>query len=214
MKKLKRELKKAKGCIYNFWKDYVVGLDWFGDELGAPYCAFAHSTFIGDDGIVNTMRDIKVNGRNARSRFGIRVHGGEGLPVLPLYEENSKVHQIFNNHISIVLESVEYIWNRIGNRHQADESSKERIWEGLRIGHGVAFLENHRSLPAAEQMRLFLSSYQIVCELNMTSNAYLLKQHLAHSSKGGVARNLAVRQFLDEVYLKLTIGSSSNFEHR
>ena len=214
LKKLKSELKKAKGTIYTFWKNNVVGLDWFGDELGAPYCAFAHSTFIGNDGIVNTMRNIKVNGLNVRSRFGIRVHSGEGLPVLPLYEENSKVHQIFNNHISIVLESMKHIWNRIGNKHKADESNLERIWQGVRIGHGVAFLENHHSLPAAEEMRLFLSRNQIVCELNMTSNAYLLKQHLTHSGKREGEKKLAVRQFLDEVYMMLMIGCFCNFEHR
>jgi adenosine deaminase len=177
----------------------VVGLDWFGDELAAPYCALAHSRFIGQDGIVKTMREIEIDAQKARNLFGIRVHCGEGLPVLPFHVENeSKIHTIFNKHISIVHKGLKRIWETIGNRHDSADLNKVREWKGVRIGHGIAFLQEHVNLPAVRDILKFLLETQIVCELNMTSNAYLLKHHPNHLNSDD-ERDLVVRQFLDKV---------------
>jgi hypothetical protein len=39
-------------CLRDYWRCYVVGLDWVGDEMGVPFCGLAHSRFVGKKGIV------------------------------------------------------------------------------------------------------------------------------------------------------------------
>jgi len=123
LENLETALKNPKSSIYRHWKDYVVGLDWVGDEMGSPFCALSHNRFIGTDGIVKKMR-------NHQPRFGIRVHCGESLPMIPLKgTEGKNALELFNKHITIVHDGLKSIVDGIG---------KER----LRIGHGWLFYTN------------------------------------------------------------------------
>ncbi|KAG5460186.1 MAG: hypothetical protein BJ554DRAFT_7798, partial [Olpidium bornovanus] len=170
LERIRTEVLDEGGSLHPIWKDYVVGLDWVGDEFGFPYCAFVHSGFIGPGGVVWSMRRFQ-------KRFGIRVHCGESLPLPPSVPNPASCAQIaFETHLSIVLDGLERIHDGIGRN--------------LRVGHGVAFL--HRSSEMAQRARAMITSKGIICELNMTSNL-----HLVLSPNSEDVAGLTVRQFLD-----------------
>ena len=166
---------KMQAALLSRWLKNVVGFDWVGDEYGFPYCALKHSGILN---FVKQMRNLKTE-----SRFGIRIHAGESLP-LPNRDtsaEDSAVCQAFETHISILNSSMTTIYEGINGLH-------------FRIGHGVAFLQGNSD--AARESRAFLKEKKIVCELNMTSNQFLLHSGTYNNDHNDL--NLAIREFRNE----------------
>lgn len=140
---------RSNNQLLAYWKDYVLGLDWVGDEYGFPYCAFVHRDFIGNDGIVMKMREY-------HPKFGIRIHCGESVPM-PIPGPGNEA---FETHLEITFNAIRRI--------------QSSIKSNLRLGHAVAFLQKNSQM--ASGICNFITSQQskIYCELNMTSNEYLL----------------------------------------
>ncbi len=179
---------------------YIIGLDWVGDELGFPFCAFAHSDIVEQ---INKFENIN---------FGIRVHAGEGLlrastcvPASFSHSSSSSsssttttttttntttastsiIDRGFQLHQFILIESIRKIHENLKNKN-------------LRVGHGVAFLfedESPETTLARElkSFREFLRDKDIPCELNPTSNHMLLSQSF-HDRK--LTANKALKAFI------------------
>lgn len=161
----------------------VVGFDWFGDEFGHPFCLFSHSSF------VKLVLDCTAK----NSKFGIRVHAGEGL-IRPSSSDSfdSPASIAFSLHMYVLMQSMrQYIANFEKWRSSAE------IHPNIRIGHGVAFLygleqsASERSPLARDvaEFRIFLTEKKIVCELNPTSNHMLLPDTFS-KEEGGNFRTL------------------------
>ncbi|KAI9095801.1 hypothetical protein DFS34DRAFT_651043 [Phlyctochytrium arcticum] len=164
--------------LRHFWRHYVVGLDWVGDEYGHPFCALKHSI------ATSTVMMMRKRGR---SRFGIRLHAGESVPHRGSGILNHEfMDDMFMIHMEILRKDIKFIHTKIGNKH-------------LRIGHGVAFLHEQQ-----DRARRQLRRRGIVCELNMTSNQYLLpmlySDNPEHQGQAGSRMTLA--RFLDDVNLR------------
>eukprot|EP01036_Dinobryon_divergens_P029068 gene29068-38122_t len=176
--KLREKLLENDGQLLH----YVVGLDWVGDELGHPFCAFNHSSFI----------DLVRTCRGYNPKFGVRIHAGEGIIRPASFEGNldaSECYQAFCLHLFILMETIKKIDSKLGST--------------IRIGHGIGFLfgsenefddagnltNNNTEIVLSEsvkyllrELHLFRKNYLridgggrgIVCELCPTSNNMLL----------------------------------------
>ena len=167
-------------------RERVVGLDLFGDELGYPYCPFMLDEFLQ---------------LATRFRLSYRVHCGEGVL---LEHEDSQIRRAMMAHLHISLMAV----RRIVAAHIP-----------CRIGHGVAILSalhdirtrvRHgdrllaRRPPGSEDSlaRILddgnalapfdvILADEVLIEINMTSNSYLLQSSGTHRMQ----RNLQDRQY-------------------
>jgi hypothetical protein len=173
-----------------FLSQMMVGFDWFGDEFGHPFCFFSHPDFID---IVKTCV-----GRN--SKFGVRLHAGEGL-IRPCStdEFNSPASIAFVLHLYVLMTSI----------RKYCENYRKHIEEpvNLRIGHGVAFLYGLEDwIPGSlttspsvlsrdvHDFRTFLISNKFVCELSPTSNHMLLPDSFC--GDGGLSNSRTLTAYL------------------
>ncbi|KAJ3182306.1 hypothetical protein HDU87_008468 [Geranomyces variabilis] len=160
--------------LRHFWRDYVVGLDWVGDELGHPFCALKHSI---------ATSTVKMMRKRGRSRFGMRLHAAESVP----HPWSSNLHEgfmddMFMNHMKILRSDIKFIHAQIEHKH-------------LRIGHGIAFLHVQQGRARRELRRR-----GIVCELNMTSNRYLLPMLYSNNPEhqGPAGSCMTLHRFLND----------------
>lgn len=173
----------------------VVGLDWVGDELGHPFCAFQHSSVV----------DLVAEWMKYNPNFGVRIHAGEG-PVRPSTMEpcDSPLRLAFYLHMYIVIEGIRSYFDKL--EEKLTSMGMKNFEPNIRIGHGVAFLFNDRNLGSNEidaaaifleylrEFRKFLRDKGIVCELNPTSNHMLLSS----SFDGDNSNTRTLRKFLTE----------------
>ena len=187
---LKAEADLDDGSRSSLWhgsvRERVVGLDLFGDELGYPYCPFMLDEFLQ---------------LATRFRLSYRVHCGEGVL---LEHEDSQIRQAMMAHLHISLMAV----RRIVAAHIP-----------CRIGHGVAILSALRDIrtrrrhgdrllaqrpPGSEDSLAripddgnalapfdVILADEVLIEINMTSNSYLLQSSGTHRMQ----RNLQDRQY-------------------
>jgi adenosine deaminase len=151
----------------------IVGLDWVGDELGHPFCAFSHKEVI----------DLVAEWKRHNPRFGLRIHAGEG-PLRPstIDPADSPIRLSFYLHMYIVVEGIKKVIEAL------QRLSSEPV--NVRIGHGVAFLFGVNEAPDKmdpfmtymKEFRSYLIQHHIVCELNPTSNHMLLTSSF-HNNK-------------------------------
>lgn len=194
-RKLRAKLLENDGQLLH----YVVGLDWVGDELGHPFCAFNHTSFID---LVKTCRGEEGEERAAiiyNPKFGVRIHAGEGIIRPASFEGNldsSECYQAFCLHLFILMETIKNIESKLG--HGIGHGI---LTPAIRIGHGIGFLfgsenefddagnlTNNTEIVTSEsvkyllrELHLFRKDYLringgrgIVCELCPTSNNMLL----------------------------------------
>lgn len=159
------ELEKLKIAtrIIKHFKYWVVGLDLFGDEMGYPYCPFVASDFL-----------QYINERRSENRhFGLRIHCGENVLFADTDAGN---YRHFIAHMYITFRSLRFLRRKLGT--------------GIRIGHGIAFARilsdsmnsftHRKSSVLLAEMREHAEYVlkNIVFEINITSNEYLLGQAL------------------------------------
>jgi hypothetical protein len=143
--------------------DWVVGFDFFGDEMGYPYCPFVARDFIE---YVNKIRRKEKNGNPS---FGLRIHCGENVHFA---DANNPTYRHFAAHMYIVFRCLRFI------QHELEY--------GIRIGHGIAFqriLNGTMSTSKHRKSSVLLAEIKehakyvfktIAFEVNITSNEYLL----------------------------------------
>ena len=172
-----RQILDGDTTLKNRFLFWVVGFDWVGNEKGSPFCPFPHSQFFQ---VLNRVRNYGWH-----KKFGFRIHCGENVPRL-----NS--HLIFENHMTIVTKTIDMMVLKLKNNPDFQTLMKDSLtFPGLRIGHGIAFLET----SMAQFLENTLRGEQIVCEINMTSNLYLLS-HVYHGQRES-DRPTVLRKFLD-----------------
>ena len=169
------ELEKLKIATQEikYFKFWVVGLDLFGDEMGYPYCPFVAWPF---------LRYIKER-RSENQYFGLRIHCGENVP----YADNGVgAYRHFIAHMYIAFRCLRYLRRKLG--------------AGIRVGHGIAFarmLGDNMDLSAHRKSSVLLAEMRehaeyvlqnIVFEINITSNEYLLGQALREGCYNQVIR--------------------------
>eukprot|EP00835_Amoeboradix_gromovi_P000224 NODE_8_length_47770_cov_0.334354.p2 type:complete len:1249 gc:universal NODE_8_length_47770_cov_0.334354:13005-16751(+) len=146
------EVKKA---LFYFW---VVGLDWYGDEKGYPYCAFVTRPFI----------DFVKSSRRVNPRFGVRVHCGENVPIV--MEENP-AYRLYISHMYIAFRCLLFL--------------KDELKSHIRVGHGIVFYHMLKdwSFSHKRKSNVLLNEMKVLSmelfkdipfEINQTSNFYLL----------------------------------------
>lgn len=166
-------LKKTAEKIPYFY-DWIVGIDLFGDELGYPYCPFVTYPFIT---YINDVRNATDKGKSSTRkkypRFGVRFHCGENVQYA---DNDASAYRSFIAHMYIVFGCLRYL------RYKLDH--------GIRIGHGIGFERilgdsmdpsTHRksSVLRAEMRHQAPKLFEnIAFEVNITSNEYLLGDHL------------------------------------
>jgi hypothetical protein len=82
--------------------DYIVGVDWVGDELGFPACIFAHSR------VARLVAEVQASVPSPpHRRFGMRIHAGEGV-MRPSSSEKtlSAFHGAFKLHMYILMAGI------------------------------------------------------------------------------------------------------------
>lgn len=136
---------------------YVVGLDWFGDEFGFPYCPFWMEPFLRfNDERMKTGPQKPGGDAEAppHREFGLRPHMGEVSKEMYKGRETA-----FDFHKRVVKEFLLKL-PKVQNR--------EGYHSPLRIGHGVLCMDRSftNELGAA---------FPQTIELNLTSNAQLLE---------------------------------------
>ncbi|KAJ3184005.1 hypothetical protein HDU85_001856 [Gaertneriomyces sp. JEL0708] len=164
------------------WFEFVVGLDWVGDETGFPYCAFVHPEFLG---IFRRMHEI------TERTFGARIHGGESVPRPASICPDERMAAAYKAHMHIVCDG-------IIRTHEGLKGLYPDDWCFLRIGHGVAFLNTPENDPALQEKydEILIKAKNIVLELNMTSNAHLLTDSNHHETESSSDVGLTVAKFI------------------
>jgi hypothetical protein len=155
-------LQKATQEIKDF-KLWVVGLDLFGDELGYPYCPFVTWPF---------RKYIKER-RQENRYFGLRIHCGENVPFA---DNDVGAYRHFIAHMYIAFRCLRFL--------------QRKLEYGIRVGHGIAFariLSDSMNSSTHRKSSVLLAEMKehagyvlknIVFEINITSNEYLLGQAL------------------------------------
>jgi len=167
----------------------MVGLDWVGNELGYPYCIYAH------DQCINVIKQYQL----MNSRFGVRIHAGEGL-LRPATSDDyrSPVSIAFTLHMYILMASIRRYYSKM-----EAALNGTGLKPNIRIGHGIAFLHGHDVADEVKdplqkdlaKFRTFLKEKDIVCELNPTSNHLLLSDSY---TKTTLSNNRTLAAFLKE----------------
>ena len=172
-----RQILDGDSMLKNRFLFWVVGFDWVGNEKGSPFCPFPHCQFFQ---VLNMVRELGWH-----KKFGFRIHCGENVPKL-----GSK--PIFDSHMNIVTKTIDKLVAKLKDNSDFQMLKEGSLtFPGLRIGHGIVFLEHSMTQFLENTMK----KEQIVCELNMTSNLYLLS-HFYHSQRES-DRQTVLRKFLD-----------------
>ncbi|KAI3642831.1 hypothetical protein MP228_012386 [Amoeboaphelidium protococcarum] len=159
VEQLSNVLHDSKSSLRNIILSWVVGFDWVGNEKGAPYCAFV------DDRFISVAKYFTQHGVAGKS-FGFRIHCGEYIPRSSSIITGQHLQKYYDRHMQITQIVLESMIMKLGI--QPAESPQD-VCRGLRVGHGIAFLS-----PSCIAIQEILRRYKIVCELNLTSNQYLL----------------------------------------
>lgn len=169
------DLEKLKIATHeiNYFKFWVVGLDLFGDEMGYPYCPFVAWPF---------LQYIKER-RSENQFFGLRIHCGENVPFT---DNDVGAYRHFIAHMYIAFRCLRFLHRKLG--------------AGIRIGHGIAFariLGDNMDVSTHRKSSVLLAEMRehaeyvlknIVFEINITSNEYLLGQALREGCYNQVIR--------------------------
>eukprot|EP00835_Amoeboradix_gromovi_P005039 NODE_438_length_8605_cov_0.277334.p1 type:complete len:1145 gc:universal NODE_438_length_8605_cov_0.277334:3849-7283(+) len=158
---------------------WIVGLDWFGDEKGYPFCTFVTHKF------VNFVQER----RKVNSRFGIRIHCAENIPTV---RSTSNAYRMLSAHMYITYLCLKYLNSIFG---KTDDSYP------IRIGHGVGFINlftnkdeetSNSTLSTDTRKSAILINaiqndrslfYNFLFEINLTSNSFLLYDRLQSKKK-------------------------------
>ncbi|KAI9015033.1 hypothetical protein BC832DRAFT_185908 [Gaertneriomyces semiglobifer] len=179
---LKKTNKGRQIRLLKRWIEFVVGLDWVGDEAGFPYCAFVHPDFLD---IFRRMREL--TGRT----FGARIHGGESVPRPASICPDARMAAAYKAHMHIVCDGILRTYEGLKGLYPNDCCF-------LRIGHGVAFLNTPENETALKEKyeQILDQENNIVLELNMTSNAHLLTDSNHHETESSSDVGSTVAKFI------------------
>ena len=145
----------------NQFSQWMVGFDFFADEMGFPYCSFVTRNFI------NYVLKIR---KEFNSSFGLRIHCGENVPIV---DATAPAYRHFAAHMYIAFRCLRYL------QHELEY--------GIRIGHGIAFQHildpTLMNTSAHRKSSVLIAEIEhharhvfktIAFEVNITSNEYLL----------------------------------------
>ncbi|KAH9258928.1 hypothetical protein BASA81_002548 [Batrachochytrium salamandrivorans] len=142
-------------------ESWIVGFDLFGDELGTPYCPFASTKF---------QPFLK------ESKFGCRVHFGEGIPA---------VGELTDSFVAWIV----HMFVGLVGIFKTSKITQTRVGHGVAIARLLSLRESKEWKPFVRVLyrSCLLASSVIVnkdknerkvpVEINLTSNRYLLPEH-------------------------------------
>jgi len=142
---------------------WVVGLDWFGDEVGLPYCPFWMEEFL-DFAKARMESYATINTPHTRV-FGLRPHMGEVSEGSYRYylQDEVRSQEAYRHHQQILTTFVEK-WRQI------QMETVGILPDRLRLGHGVCAMT--AEFYANEQNRE--GFFAPLMEVNLTSNERLI----------------------------------------
>ena len=171
-------------------REFCVGFDLVGCEVGRPFSPFLHSKSIE---LIEEFLEME-KAKKRRSAFGIRFHCGELVPRRVARSDKSDPGLVA--HLQVTIDTIELLSKRFKHLR-------------FRIGHGVAFIHkvsNPVLIKNMKRMHHFLKTKQIPIEVNLTSNNILIADTFVHEEFGPAD----VLRGLNELGLRLILSTDDD----